>query len=124
MKSSTKVFAWLCYQAIKVATVFTFATMVVLIIVDRFAGSPHIEIGYVVAKQYESEINPTMGRQMQDIKQKDSNHVLTIHDTNGQYLSIPVDAQIYYATEVGQEIKYLAKRGYLTGWYWTKEVIY
>jgi len=113
-------------KAVILSITTTVAIVVAFLSIDCLAGKAEIVSGYVVEKQYESEVTPSLGRQIQqpkDIKQADPNYVLMINNAYGEMLSITVDQNFYYSAELGQEVKYFSQRGFITGWYWNKELI-
>ncbi|RDI07059.1 hypothetical protein [Flavobacterium sp. AG291] len=109
-------------SSLKITTIIIIAATAIFIFLDRFAGSPEIVTGYVVEKQHEAEMNPTMSRQAaKDIK-KDDSYLLVVFG-NGHTTTIECEPHYFYAASLGQEVKYISQRGYITGWHWTKELI-
>lgn len=125
---NTKFYAKALFQAVLLALATTIA---ISLMVDRFAGTPEIVTGYVIEKQFESAINSTLERKATENyfekvrKDNDSNDAyLLIVFTNGNSTAVACEADYFFSASLGQEVKYISQRGYLTGWYWTKELIY
>lgn len=116
---NNKFYAKALFKAVVLALVIT---TVIATMIDRFAGSAQIVTGYIIEKKSEAAISATLERKAP--KNGTQNDFLLVVFSNGSSTAVECDREYFYAATLGQEVKYISQKGYLTDWYWTKELIY
>ena len=100
----------------------TVAITIVLLLIDRFAALPTIKTGYIVEKKSDAATTATLERRSSNTISPKADFSLVVF-ADGNYTTIDCEPNYFYAASLGHEVKFVSVKGYLTDWYWTKELI-